>query len=374
MVELKEAIDKIKSMDIIKSWITDVSPNTRVSYYNGLAEFCMVNEVDPHEMLKIIHMEEEERVPAWNRSINKWFDAFDEHCKENKRTKSTRDNRRTVVNAFISYHGLPKHISKGGRRRFSGLKEPNKREVLKKEDIKKLLNASKTWKMRAMILAQLSSGLTGIDLINLKIEHFEEGIKELYDDNGHLRRVCMLHLVRQKTDKEFTTFFSEEAVLAIEKYLELERVNPKPDEALFSSYKKIGNHMKTTTLQTAYRNLNRYLGWEQEERGRFRKATSHMMRKYFNTQLINAGMPEEIREHMMGHVISNKVQDAYFLADPQELLKVYLKFMDYVTIEKREVNSDELINDHVANNAKINELEDMLREMKKKLDKVTEST
>ena len=109
---------------------------------------------------------------------------------------------------------------------------------MKKEDIKELLNASKTWKMKAMILAQLSSGLTGVDLLKLKIENFKEGIKEVYDDNGYLRKVCMLRLVRQKTNKEFTTFFSEEAVLAIEKYLELERINPKPDEALFSSYKK----------------------------------------------------------------------------------------------------------------------------------------
>jgi hypothetical protein len=93
-----------------------------------------------------------------------------------------------------------------------------------------------------------------------------------------------------------------------------------------------------------------------------------MMLKYFNTQLINAGMPEEIREHFMGHVIPNKVQDAYYLAEPDELLKVYLKYMDYVTIEKREVTNMELRND---NNAKINELENMLREMKKKLDKVS---
>ena len=35
------------------------------------------------------------------------------------------------------------------------------------------------------------------------------------------------------------------------------------------------------------------------------------------------------------------------------------------------MSSDELINDHVTNNAKINELEDMLNEMKKKLDKVS---
>ncbi len=123
----------------------------------------------------------------------------------------------------------------------------------------------------------------------------------------------------------------------------------------------------------AYRQLNKYLGWKNEGRGRFRKATSHMMRKYFNTQLINAGMPEEIREHFMGHVISNKVQDAYFLADPQELLKVYLKYMDYVSIEKREVSSEDILTDQVVSNAKINELEDMLREMKKKLDKVVEA-
>lgn len=57
--------------------------------------------------------------------------------------------------------------------------------------------------------------------------------------------------------------------------------------------------MTTTALQAAYRQLNKSLEWEQEEKGRFRKATSHMMRKFFNTQLINAGMPEEIREHFL---------------------------------------------------------------------------
>lgn len=60
-----------------------------------------------------------------------------------------------------------------------------------------------------------------------------------------------------------------------------------------------------------------------------------MIRKFFNTQLINAGMPEEVREHFMGHVISNKAHDTYYLAEPEELLKVYLKYMDCVTIEQR---------------------------------------
>lgn len=93
------------------------------------------------------------------------------------------------------------------------------------------------------------------------------------------------------------------------------------------------------------------------------------MRKYFNTQLINAGMPEEIREHFMGHVINNKVQDAYFLADPTELLKFYLKYMDFITIEMQEVKRDEF---KVNRDVKIIELEEMLRELKKKLDRVAE--
>ena len=49
-----------------------------------------------------------------------------------------------------------------------------------------------------------------------------------------------------------------------------------------------------------------------------------MMRKFFNTQLINARMAEEIREHMMGHKFKDRIRDAYFLADPDELRKNYL--------------------------------------------------
>lgn len=71
--------------------------------------------------------------------------------------------------------------------------------------------------------------------------------------------------------------------------------------------------------------------------------------------------PKEIREHIMGHLIGNKVRNVYFLPDYIELLKIYLKYMDYVTIEKREVSSNELIIDQVVNNAKINELESLVR-------------
>jgi hypothetical protein len=44
-------------------------------------------------------------------------------------------------------------------------------------------------------------------------------------------------------------------------------------------------------------------------------------------------MPEEIREHMMGHKYKDRVRDAYFLASDEDLKKVYLQYMEHVTIK-----------------------------------------
>jgi len=338
MVVLKDVIHEIKEYNVVKSWLRDLSRNSKINYLEALAEFCKINNVNPEEMLKIIHKEEEERLPAWERSINKWFETFDEHCKDLNRAKSTRDIRRTIVNAFIGFNGLPQYSQRGGRRRIDGLKESNVRPNLTKEEIQLLLDVCKSFKFKAILLTQVSSGLSIADVVTLRIKDFKEGIRNV--DNT---RICRLTLARNKTIVKFTTFLSDEAITAVEKYLEFERINPQPEEPLFSSYKAGGKQMTTNAIQESYRILNRFAGWK-SEKGKYRRATSHMMRKFFNTQLINAGMPEEIREHMMGHTLKDKVREAYFLADPDELEKVYLKYMEHVTIRNFEppVSVDEL--------------------------------
>ena len=346
MVVLKDSINKIKKYSVVKSWLSNLSYRTQINYLSALAEFCMVNHLNPQEMLETIHQEEEERLPAWNKAINKWFEKYDQYCIEQNRSLNTRNTRRIIVNGFISYHELPTYSSNKRKRKFKGLKEPNKRDGLTKQDVRDLISVAKSWKMKAIILAQLSSGLTSIDLLNLTLKDFYDGIIEVFDNKTKcIKRICQLKLVRQKTDKEYTTFFSEEAVSIIEKYLLIERNNPQPEDALFTGSREGKTPLNTVSLQQAYRNLNDYLGWEQKEIGRFRKATSHMMRKFFNTQLINAGMPEEIREHFMGHQYKDKVRDAYFLANPNKLREVYVKYMEELTIgiEKPPVSRREFL-------------------------------
>lgn len=69
-------------------------------------------------------------------------------------------------------------------------------------------------------------------------------------------------------------------------------------------------------------------------------------------------MPEEICEQMMIHALKDKVREAYFLADPNELEKVYLKYMDNITISNTQTNS--------PYNSRIDEMEAVIMELKKK--------
>jgi len=168
-----------------------------------LAEFCLVNDIKPDEMIKTIYNEEEQRLPSWEKSINKWFEAYDEHCKEQQHTKKTRDNRRTIVNAFIGFHELSTYSEKGKRRKTNGFKEPNIRKALTKKEIRKMLNSCRTWKMKSLILIQTSSGLSISDILKLKVKDFQNGITIVSDVKSRKkRRICKFHLIREKTKKK----------------------------------------------------------------------------------------------------------------------------------------------------------------------------
>ena len=109
-MKLKDVIKEIEDEQVVISWLRDLNGHSRSSYLGALAEFCKINKVAPNEMLNIIlFKEEEERLPAWQRSVNKWFEAYDEHCREQERTKNTRNTRRTIVNGFRGFHGLPQY-------------------------------------------------------------------------------------------------------------------------------------------------------------------------------------------------------------------------------------------------------------------------
>ena len=138
-------------------------------------------------------------------------------------------------------------------------------------------------------------------------------------------------MYRQKTGREFSTFISFEAVESIKTYLKTERRGYTPDDFLFSNFYQ-NKQLTADLVQKDFRVLNERLNNKQKELGAYRVITSHMLRKFFNTQLTNANITYEIRKHMMGHVLPNKVDNSYYLENPDELFDAYLKHIGVLTI------------------------------------------
>ena len=329
MNNIKNKTLEIKDISVVNSWLRGLSLNSEKSYLYALADFCTVNKLNPEEMLKIAYNDITERTPPWECQITKWFDKYEEYSIKANRSPGTFKTRRTNIKNFFHSHDIPTPRSK--RKRIRG-ENPNDRKGLSKSDIRTLLGVAKSWKVKALILFEASSGISGDDILRFTVADFNKGLTKVYDKNTRKERtICRFTLKRGKTSKEFTTFISEETVKAIQNYLKLERIDPTPSDPLFTTHKKTKRPLQVQGLMGIYRRLNKFAGWKSES-GRYNKATSHMLRKFFNTQMINAGMPEEIREHLMGHALDNKIRDAYFLSNHDELQRVYVQYMDKVAI------------------------------------------
>lgn len=325
MTNLNEFVKIISKEDVVSEWLKNKSDNSKRSYLYALADFCISNNVDPVDMIKIIEKEEIERLPYKESSVIQWFQNYADFCQEKGRTKTTWANRRRAVTNFLSSRGFRiSYYPIGDLKKFEFKKNP-KQKPLNKKDLKKVLNGCKSWKMRSMILVQVSSGISSKHLINLKVKDFKRGLDTFKDINGFKRTICYFSLTREDGE-HFKTFISEETVVSIQNYLDLERANPKPSEALFTRSKDDTSPIRLDALQKAYRELNDRIGWETKQKGFFRKATSRMMVKFFKSQMIDAGMSDDVRKYLMGL----KTSEPKAL---KEIQNTYFSFMEDITIE-----------------------------------------
>jgi len=325
---LKDKVGEIKKEEVIQNWIEDTAENTQKAYLHSMALFSILNNKTPTEMLEIAEEEQDERLPTRKRQLTKWIDNLKEYLKENNVSKHTAKTRKTNVSSFFHFYEIDTPQDYKQRRKKNKLKIKNERPGLKKEDIKDAVSAAKSFKLKSLILTQATSGLCQEDVLNLTIKQFEDGLIELDKDI----EICLIRQEREKSGVEHYTFISYEAVELIKKYLKLERNNPS--DYLFSSTKNKNTRYNNESYGNTLRTLNKNLGWA-TEKWKYNKLTSHMLRKFFETQLTDAGCISEHVTHMMGWKLPG-MRAHYYLAHPEELQKSYIKHLDYLTLENIE--------------------------------------
>lgn len=149
----------------------DLSQNTRRTYLSGIRYYVNFTGKMPVELIE----EAEEEIRAGKlmreRSIKRHLVSFRVSLQESGTAPNTIRSYLAAVRSFYENYDIdiPKKIS---NRRQSGqiILEKNKRTA-PKDEIREVLNFTNP-RSRAFILSQCNSGLSLIDLLNLKIHTF----------------------------------------------------------------------------------------------------------------------------------------------------------------------------------------------------------
>lgn len=281
------------------------------------------------------------------RNILRYFDEYVEFLEDRDLAPKTIEGYIGAVRSFYR----KKHIEVPDLERKKAKPMKKNRVIPTKEDLQDCLEKCHPLE-KAIVLTGVSSGLSDVDIVNLKISDFKKG----YDPAN---KITILRLTRIKADFDFITFLSPEATKAINDYLDHRNREPKTNfqrdrdrldkqkvrsdngylfikKHVPSSYLVSGDEEERKITETNLIQFYRYISENAKKNtpsGDWNLIRSHNMRKYFYNVLTNNKCPYPHAEYMMGHVLDT-TRDAYFVPTEEEVKKSYIACIPYLTIQK----------------------------------------
>jgi integrase len=359
-----------------KLWLDSMDEGTYYGYMIGVAYFCAMAGKKPHELIADAIKEIKTGKLLSERNYFFDFKKFESMLRAVGFAAYSQSNYITAVRSFYGFYDIEMPKKKGGRKRKIRPLKENSRIDITRQNIKELLDVSKTLRDKALVLAVASSGLGRAEIRLIDIDDFLRGYEE---ETG----ICILKDVwRVKTGNDFISFFSAEASAMIWQYLEKERGISKANiekhrgAPLFTAMKDTWRGSKGLTSRLApgsidliFRTLAIRIDPENAPRENgngntiYNRLHPHNIRKFFNTEMKNAGMPEIMVEFIMGHGIE-LTKAAYYLRKNDEIKEKYLRFMPTITIQPTETQ--------VIQSAEFRELKDENEALQLQLEEIRE--
>ena len=350
--------EELRHDPTIERWFKRIHkrPQTEKAYLLGMHKYIKFTAMTPAELIAEAKQEQKEGVDMDERMIiNRRVDFRYYLQTETNYAPHTIQSILRAVDAF--YRGAYLEVPKLLGNEAAESKKENVRFITK-DEIRDLLEVCDELE-RAVVLIGISSGLSAIDIINLRIKISKTG----YDPDTE---ITTLHLKRTKTGVEFTTFFTPETSRAVWQYLKYRR-DKKPSQKSAERLEQAAKQHITSDegyLFVVRRVCSDYIidcpphnQVKNEELRKFSTDTftrmylrlaekcqkinpegwnvvrSHNMRKFFNNTLRNAEIDRQFCEHMMGHKL-NRVEGAYLNLSPEVLKEKYKSCIPYLTIYK----------------------------------------
>ena len=306
--------------------------NTRRRYRYAVQKYCKFQKKQLWELLEEAEREEEKGIRWKHRKLKQRLIKYRQYLVENY-AKNTFHSNFVPILVIYGFHEIELH-------KLPSISETNMEKAVPitykdlpdKEIIRAALDIAPPV-MKAAILFTLSSGTARAETMSLTIEDYMKATEEYHQTNDIVEMIDTLNkiddvvptftILRQKTNKYYTTYCSPEAVTAINHYL-LSRNDPLTIESkLFK--------IAPTTFIKKFEEINDELGLGYV--GKYRRFRSHMLRKYHATALYNDGLALDKINDLQGKT-KNKTDSVYFMTNPEDLKLEYIEHLPALTMSK----------------------------------------
>lgn len=317
-------------MDILKDakllqWFanSDLAESTQRVYSMYMKLFCECVGKAPSELISEAIIEIKAGKLPSERKEPEYFAKYKICLKNKNMSPKSQSLAITCVRSFYRAYDIQLSAS------ITKIKKPmplrQNMNFLSKDDIKKLITNCHSLRDRAIILCMVTSGMARQEIINLCMQDI------VFDDND----IGTVSVRRQKSQTDYMTFISPEAVHALKNYFEERGRTDKQkikgqDDFVFVTYDN-ATRIDKGTYGKIFRTLAEELGYKN---GDFQiKSKSHALRKFFASTLENSGMPKNKIDYMLGHT-QNSSDLAYFRYDIDKLKEMYKTYLPCLTFEK----------------------------------------
>ena len=313
------------------------------NYECAMRQYTTYNQMSMTELLKEAEKEEEEGVRWKHRQIRRRLIGFRAYLLQKYEYKATTKTYLARILTIYRYYEIELQALPSVSTRNKPNTQIRYEDLPTRDIIRRAVNNTDS-QMRAIILFMSSSGTARTETTNLRVQDFINATREYHnsktdiyevleelDPNRDIVPCWKIH--RQKTGNDYYTFSTPESTRALIDYLCGCERSLTNDSRLFG----IGH----LYLTQKFIHLNDKLGLGKV--GHNRRFRPHMLRKFHASQLSQGenALPVHLVDSLQGRG-KNKVHQAYFLDNPEDMKRKYVLNMHrlFILEEKRDTTNE----------------------------------
>lgn len=338
---------------------------TKLVYKQAIGKYTTFCEKSMEELIEEAESEEDAGIRWKKRKLKRRLLSFRQYLIDNYSLNTAKSLFQPILVIYKYFEIEVFDLPKINRKSVKVAKPIEFKDLPDKKIIRNALEIANP-RMKAIIYFMASSGCARRETLNLTIGDYVDALSEytnktdIYDILSEIKTtddiIPTFNVLRQKTNKYYTTYCSPEAVKAINIYLLSREDRLTNDSPLFK--------IEQIYFNKSFKKINDELGLG--NRGIYARFRSHMLRKFHASALYNDGMSIDKVNDLQGKA-KNKTDSAYFMTNPEDLKYEYIKHLSAVTIneevKKLSIKSPEFIQMENEKNKLETELDGIKEEM-----------